>query len=112
VTRPGGHLLLEFYNRHSLRYLVKSLKPPTHTSGRFVDEDVFTRFDSLETIRSYLPPSLRLERVRGIRIFTPVARAHDIPAVGPLLGAAERASADLPGLRRLGGFLVAVARRR
>ncbi|MFQ5458268.1 MAG: class I SAM-dependent methyltransferase, partial [Myxococcota bacterium] len=27
LLRPGGHLLLEFYNRRSLRYLVKRLKP-------------------------------------------------------------------------------------
>ena len=33
VTRPGGHLLLEFYNPWSLRYLAKKVAGPQSISG-------------------------------------------------------------------------------
>lgn len=108
VTRPGGHLLLEFYNRHSLRSLIKRLKRPSPIGSQYDDEDVFTRFDSLGQIRGYLPPDIRLLGVRGVRIFTPIAQLHDLPLVGHLLGTAEKVAADMPGLRRLGGFLIAI----
>ena len=73
---------------------------------------VFTRDASLARIRTYLPPELELETVRGIRVVTPVSFVHRWPVVGPALRAIERGVADLPGLRRLGGFLLVVARKR
>jgi ubiquinone/menaquinone biosynthesis C-methylase UbiE len=111
VTRPGGHLVLEFYNRYSLRALIKRLKPPTHTSRRYSDEDVFTRYDSLREIRAYLPANVELLTVRGVRVVTPHARFHDIPVVGPLLAGSERAASRAPFLGMLGGFLIVVLRR-
>src|SRR5512141_2794106 len=42
VTRPGGHLLLEFYNPRSLRYLGKLMGPAPIAEGT-TDRDVFTR---------------------------------------------------------------------
>src|SRR5262249_51446158 len=56
VTRPGGHLLLEFYNPYSLRGLVKRLKPPSAISHRVDDEAVYTRYDSLGDVERILPP--------------------------------------------------------
>ena len=112
VTRPGGHLLLEFYNRHSLRTLIKRLKRPSRIGSRFNDEDVFTRFDSLGQIRGYLPPELELVGTRGVRVVTPLAQLHDFPLLGKLLGAAERAAGRTPLLRRLAGFLIVVLRKR
>ena len=111
VTRPGGHVLAEFYNTRSLRYLVKRLKPPTAISEANDDEAVFTRYDSAARFRSYLPPSLAWQTVRGVRIATPVAALHNVPLVGPLLGGVERALADAPVARGFGGFLIAVARK-
>jgi ubiquinone/menaquinone biosynthesis C-methylase UbiE len=111
VTRPGGMLVLEFYNRLSLRYLIKQLKNPTRIGRSFTDEDVFTRYDWLGDVRSYLPPNVAIEAVHGIRVATPAAQFHDVPLLAPLLGRFERAARDLPGLRRLGGFLIIVARR-
>jgi SAM-dependent methyltransferase len=111
VTRPGGHVLAEFYNTRSLRYLVKRLKPPTAISDQNDDEAVFTRYDSAARFRSYLPPSLMWETVRGVRIATPVAALHRLPLVGTLLAGAERALADAPVARGFGGFLIAVARK-
>ncbi|MFZ5785733.1 MAG: class I SAM-dependent methyltransferase [Acidobacteriota bacterium] len=111
VTRKGGHLVLEFYNRHSLRTLIKRLKRPTTIGQTFSDEDVHTRFDSLADILRYLPPGVSLQAIRGVRVLTPVAQVHDLPVVSRLFAAAERLAADAPGLRRLGGFLIVVLRR-
>jgi ubiquinone/menaquinone biosynthesis C-methylase UbiE len=112
VTRPGGYLLLEFYNRYSLRTLIKQLKRPSRIDQRYNDEDVFTRFDSLNEIRRYLPPELELVDTRGVRVLTPVAKVHDLPLVGQLMGAAERLAARAPLLRDLAGFLIVVLRKR
>jgi ubiquinone/menaquinone biosynthesis C-methylase UbiE len=111
VLRPGGYLLAEFYNTRSLRYLVKRLKPPTRVSERTDDEAVYTRYDSVDGFRAYLPGDLEWQGVRGVRIVTPVAKAHGLPGVGRLLRAAEFALADAPIARGLGGFVIAVARK-
>jgi len=111
VVRPGGYVLAEFYNTRSLRYLVKRLKPATPISDRTTDEAVFTRYDSLEDVRSYLPPGLDLVDLRGVRIFTPISHVHRLPFVGPLLGSLETHAADHPLLRGFGGFLIVVLRK-
>lgn len=126
VVRPGGHLALEFYNRHSLRALVKRLKPPSSIArqtvgGRRVgerpadgwdqifDTDVFTRYDTLAEAMSYLPDGVEVVRVHGIRIALPAAFLMKVPIVGAVLGFQERLLDRTP-LRRFGGFIVLVAR--
>lgn len=111
VTRPGGHLILEFYNRRSLRGLVKLLKRPTKISGRFHDENVFTRLDTLCQIRGYLPAGLELVDIHGVRVVTPLARFIDLPLVGAFLSRTEHLAAHAPLLRRYGGFLVVVLKK-
>lgn len=111
VLAPSGRLIAEFYNPLSLRYLIKRLKPPTPISERTSDEAVFTRYDSLARIRGCLPPDLRIEALRGVRVLTPVHQVHRLPLVGPALRFLETRAADLPGLRRLGGFLIVVAKK-
>lgn len=108
VLRPGGNAVLEFYNKQSLRYVVKRLKPAHKIAENTTDEQVYTRYDSLSDVESYLPSSLRVREVRGIRVFTPVAQVHRIPVLRELFGAAERAARDFPLTARLGGFLVAL----
>ena len=112
VTRPGGHVLAEFYNTRSLRYLVKRLKPPSAVSETTTDEAVYTRYDSVDDIKGYLPDDLEWVTARGVRIVTPVSHVHRIPGVRVLFRAAEHRLADLPVARELGGFLIAVARKR
>ena len=87
------------------------LKTPTAVSERTKDDAVFTRYDTPARIKEYLPPSLSYETARGIRILTPVAAAHRVPGLGHVLRRAEIGLADVPGVRELGGFLVAVARK-
>ncbi|HTJ40458.1 MAG TPA: class I SAM-dependent methyltransferase [Kofleriaceae bacterium] len=112
VVRPGGHVLAEFYNARSLRRLVKAIKPAQKISDRENDEAVYTRYDSIDDIRGYLPPELEWVSSRGIRIVTPVAQVHRIPVLGALVRRTEHALADLPIARDLGGFLVAILRKR
>ena len=111
VTRPGGYMVLEFYNTASLRYLVKRLKPASAISARTTDEAVYTRYDGLADAKSYLPPHVKLVTLRGVRIATPVAQIYKIPPLGALMSRLERALADQPVARRLGGFLILVAQK-
>ena len=112
VVRPGGHVIAEFYNPWSLRGLIKRLKPPTRISHATTDEAVYTRYDSLPSIKKHLPPSLRIVDVRGVRVFTPFSAVHDVPLVGHAFAAAEWRAASAPLLRHLGGFMVVTAERR
>lgn len=112
VVRPGGWVLAEFYNARSLRRLVKAVKPPTAVSETTHDEHVYTRYDTIDDIKGYLPAELEWVTSRGIRIVTPVAAVHRVPLLGAAVRFAEARLADLPVARELGGFLVAVARRR
>ncbi|MSP62481.1 MAG: class I SAM-dependent methyltransferase [Myxococcales bacterium] len=109
VTRPGGHLILEFYNPLSLRYLVKRLKRPTAISEGTTDEAVFTRYDTLDAVRRALPPAHRVVDLRGVRVVTPVSTVFKVATVGRLFRYLEWKACDAPVLRRLGGFLIVVA---
>jgi ubiquinone/menaquinone biosynthesis C-methylase UbiE len=111
VTKRGGYMVLEFYNPASLRYLVKKWKPPTAVSDSVNDEAVYTRYDDLEAVKGYLPAHSRLVTIRGVRIATPFAQLYKVPALGAVLSKVERALADRPVLRRLGGFLIVVAQK-
>jgi ubiquinone/menaquinone biosynthesis C-methylase UbiE len=111
VVRPGGHMLLEFYNPFSLRYLAKVIGGAAPIAEGTTDRDVYTRYDRLETARSYLPPGVELVSVRGVRVVTPTSSVFRQPILATLFERAERLACDLPGLRRLGGFLILVARK-
>ncbi len=111
VTRPGGYVVAEFYNPRSLRYLIKVLKPPSAVSKAATDEAVFTRYDTLERIKGYLPSDLQYLTTRGIRIITPIAYVHRVPILGRVIRHVETRLADLPGARNLGGFSIIVARK-
>jgi ubiquinone/menaquinone biosynthesis C-methylase UbiE len=111
VTRPGGYVLAEFYNARSLRYLVKRLKPPSAISEQTDDEAVYTRYDTVAEIKSYLPPSLTWRTARGIRIVTPVSQVHQVPGVRKIVRFVEERLADAPVARDLGGFIIAVAQK-
>jgi len=112
LVRPGGHLLLEFYNPYSLRYLAKRMGGPARIAHGTTDHDVFTRYDTVGKARSYLPAGVELVGVRGVRILTPSAKVFAFPPAGRLFRWAEQAVCDLPVLRKLGGFVILVARKR
>jgi SAM-dependent methyltransferase len=112
LCRPGGHLLLEFYNPWSLRYLAKRLGGPGHIAAGTDESHVYTRFDSPAQARAYLPDDVECLGLRGVRVVTPASTVFRVPALGRLFAQAERMACDLPGLRSLGGFLILIARKR
>ncbi len=111
VTRPGATLALEFYNRQSLRYLVKRATSPGAISARTDESAVYTRWDTLGELRAMLPPELSVERVAGVRVVTPAAAVHRIPGLRRIFGAAEVFARDSRRLGRFGGFLVLILKR-
>jgi ubiquinone/menaquinone biosynthesis C-methylase UbiE len=110
VTRPGGHVLAEFYNPFSLRGLAKRFGPAGAISHQRDESHVYTRFDSPAEVRRLVPHGCSLETARGVRIVTPFAGAIRAPIVGRVLRRAEHALADGP-LAALAGFYVAVLRK-
>jgi SAM-dependent methyltransferase len=112
LVRPGGHLLLEFYNPFSLRYLAKRMGGPGHIAAGTTESDVYTRYDTAARARSYLPPELEFVGVRGVRVVTPTSKVFALPTLARIFSWAEHASCDAPLLRHLGGFLVVIARKR
>jgi ubiquinone/menaquinone biosynthesis C-methylase UbiE len=110
VTRPGGHLLLEFYNPWSLRYLAKKAAGPQPVGNERSEADISTRWDSPRDIPKLLPPNLELVDYHGIRVLTPFAAVHRVPWMARGLSRAELMASRSP-LRYFGGFLVAVLRK-
>jgi ubiquinone/menaquinone biosynthesis C-methylase UbiE len=110
VLKPGGHLVLEFYNKRSLRRLVKWAKPAQKVEATTTDEQVFTRYDSLKDVRRWLPGSVRVEKVTGFRCLAPTYHFYNAPLLGPVTVALERFLRRTPA-GRMGGFLVVVARK-
>jgi ubiquinone/menaquinone biosynthesis C-methylase UbiE len=111
VVRPGGWVLAEFYNPRSLRRLIKAVAPSGSISARLREDAVYTRYDDAAAIRRVLPRQLRWRATRGIRIVTPAAALHRVPVLGGALRGLERALADVPLVRGLGGFFVVCAQR-
>jgi len=111
VTKPGGHLVLEFYNPWSLRYLAKRVTGPQRLANGRTESDIPTRWDSPKAVRAMLPPDVELVEFYGVRVLTPFAAVHDLPGLGRALRWAEGRASDSP-LRHFGGFMVAIVRRR
>jgi ubiquinone/menaquinone biosynthesis C-methylase UbiE len=111
VTRPGGRLFLEFYNRHSLRYLVRRLRGRQTVGQEIYDDQVYIRYDRPSDILRRLEPDLLHVNIHGIRIFTPFPGLVEWPVFGRGLKALERKARD-SRLARLGGFFVVECIRR
>lgn len=110
VTRPGGQLVLEFYNPFSLRYLAKRIAGPQPISNGRDEADVYTRWDPPHVLPRLMPPNVSLEGIRGVRVFTPAAFVHRLPLLSRALRVAEQVALDSP-LRYFGGFTVAILRK-
>ena len=111
VTRPGGHVFIELYNKHSLRRLARLVRGG-RTIARGVEENrVFYRFYSIPEMMRHLPDSLALERRYGVRIFTLLPGMIGWPVIGPVLRWFER-RASRGFLARWGGFLILHCRKR
>ncbi len=110
VTAPGGTILAEFYNPHSLRFLAKRFAGPRAISDRSTEAAVFTRYDAPGEIVRLAPARTRCVGLRGVRVWTPAAVAMRVPGLRRVLRAAEFASMD-SAFARFAGFVVAVYRK-
>ena len=106
VTRPGGVLILEFYNKHSLRHAIRLIRPAGKVGHATTEDDVYTRFHTQAELLAMMPPDLSLERVDGLRIATMVPKLFALKRVEAL---EDRLSAS--PLRRFGGFLILTLRK-
>lgn len=105
VVRPGGHLVIDIYNRASIRYLIKRLFGPRKTSATFDEGAIETRFWNLAEALAHVPERTQLVDVAGIRVMTPHPAVNRLPLVGAMSRALEWKLMDGP-LARLGGFMV------
>jgi SAM-dependent methyltransferase len=110
VLRPGGVGVLEFYNRHSLRYLARLAAGARRIGRAHREDDISTRWDTPHTIERALPTGLHLERFVGVRIVTPAAALYRSRVVGRGLSRLKRRVAEGP-LAKFGGFLIAIVRK-
>lgn len=110
VTRPGGILVLEFYNRLSGRYLVKRIGGPQKISNQTNEGAVFTRWDSPSDLAKRLPRNATVEDFAGVRVITPFAAIHKVPLLSKLIAKGEFLARD-SRLKYLGGFLIMIARK-
>jgi len=111
VTKPGGHVLAEFYNPNSLRALLKRWGPAGEIAEGAHEGHVYTRFDSPVSVRRLLPEGTEIVASRGIRIVTPAAVVMRVPGLRAAFRTAERALCDSP-LGAFGGFWVAAIAKR
>lgn len=107
VTRRGGHLVLEFYNRMSLRYVAKRVGGPQKISNDTNEGAVFTRWDSPMDLVRRLPENVKVVDWAGVRVVTPLARAHRVPIVKDVLAKMEFRARDSM-LKYFGGFLIII----
>ena len=105
VVRPGGHIVFDMYNRRSLRYAMKRLFGPKHTSQRFAEDAILTRFTTTSEMERRLPGNARLVSRSGIRIATPHAALLKLPALGAAWERLEWGLMDTP-LASFAGFVV------
>lgn len=110
VLVPKGYLSLEFYNKYSMRYLIKIIKRPTKVALEFTDKDVFTRYDTIKKIREYIPENYNIVKIRGIRIFTVYYKLYELPVLGNFLFFLEKKLCD-SFLKYFGGFLVLILKK-
>jgi ubiquinone/menaquinone biosynthesis C-methylase UbiE len=114
VVRPGGTLVLEFYNRRSLRGLRWALKRLAggEATGRDQREtELFTRYDTVREAAGYLPGNTVLEGIRGAIVVTPAAAVMRLPLLARLFAAVER-RLGTSVFARYAGFLILVVQRR
>lgn len=111
VLRPGGHAVLELYNRWSLRYLARAARGARRIGAGHDEADIPTRWDSPAEAIGRLPGELELVHTAGVRVVTPLAAVHRVPGLAQITALAERGALRSP-LRWFGGFFVLVARRR
>jgi ubiquinone/menaquinone biosynthesis C-methylase UbiE len=89
VTKPGGRMILEFYNPLSfkgLNYKIASLMRR--------GEPVYIRHDRLGKLKRLFPEDVKLISRRGVRIFAPCACFYTIPGISVFFKSLDRYFCD------------------
>jgi ubiquinone/menaquinone biosynthesis C-methylase UbiE len=107
VTRPGGHVLAEFYNPNSFRGLIKRFGPKLRVGENTDEGNVYIRFDSPRDAEALTPSGCRLIDSRGVRITIAFGQMMQVPGLNRVLRSVETQLCDSP-LKRFGGFWIAV----
>ena len=107
VVQPGGHVIFDVYNRHSIRYAIKRWFGPRPTSKDYDEHAITTRFWSPAEAEQNLPAGTRLVDTAGIRIVTFHPALLRVPGLAAVIERSEWALMRSP-LRRAAGFLVYV----
>jgi ubiquinone/menaquinone biosynthesis C-methylase UbiE len=111
VVRPGGHIVFDIYNRHSLRYAIKKLFGPRSTSQQFDEAAITTAFLTPDEVEAKLPANARVVGRAGIRVVTPHPAVLALPGLGQLVELAEWKLMDSPALRFAGFSVFTVEKR-
>jgi SAM-dependent methyltransferase len=111
VTRPGGRVFAELYNKHSLRYLIRRLRGGEKVAEGLDDNQVYFRFDTPDAMRASLPPDLELVAIHGVRLLITIPSMVEWPIVGTVLKRAERRLMS-SSAARFGGFLILECKKR
>lgn len=76
VVKPGGKIMLEFYNAISirgLRWLLKKYLFSKKRSGNLRETDIYTRYDNISQIKSYFSVNTKIICFHSIISFVPFA---------------------------------------
>lgn len=110
VVKPGGHVLIEVYNRASLRFISRWLGGARRIGQRHRENEVPTRWEHVSEAIARLPKDARVERLVGARVLTPMAGVYRLPFAEQLWTPLEMRLAG-SRLARFGGFVIIVARK-
>lgn len=105
VLRPGGHMVIDVYNKNSVRYLLKVLGGPRKTSSNFDEKAIFTRFWGVDEAKENMPEGTELVSLSGIRLCTLLPAMLRIPIVGKTLEKMEWRFMDT-SFAKFAGFTV------
>jgi ubiquinone/menaquinone biosynthesis C-methylase UbiE len=107
VTKVGGYVIPEFYNKLSIRYIIKLIRPGKKISNTTTDKEVFTKYYTLSEFNKYIPENLTLTKLFGVRIVTVLPGLHKVKLIAIPLSWIENKLAYSP-LKYFGGFIVPV----
>lgn len=80
ITKEGGVLILEFYNPFSFKFLINKVFYP----------HVYQRFYNYWDLKKMIPPDVRLESFKGVRIFVLFGFLLKVPILSKILIYLER----------------------
>lgn len=105
ITKRGGYILLEFYNRYSLRFVIKTLTSWRMSSSLYRERDITTRYVTIGEVLNILPDNIEVIGIEGIRILTPSGLLWKWRGISLLLELGENLLSNTR-FKRYAGFLL------